>query len=144
MSTPKFVLCRWKLYIKQDGNNQIIIDSYEHSLRCVTQSMWIQIMITSLTHSERRPQNIYSQEEMNLYCIIKLETEFLYFRYKSVKLDVLGRQHKIWTFDNPFQSKKKRSQFAPRRVIFNLCICCQFEDLQIISAKIIPMSHRNI
>ena len=27
-----------------------------------------------LTHSERRPKNIYSQEEMNLYCIIKLAT----------------------------------------------------------------------
>ena len=35
-------------------------------------------------------------------------------------------------------------QFAPTIVIFNLCICCQFEDLQIISPKIIPMSHRNI
>ena len=35
-------------------------------------------------------------------------------------------------------------QFAPIRVIFNLCICCQFEDSQIISPKIIPMSHRNI
>ena len=31
---------------------------------------------------------------------------FLYFHYKSVKLDVLGRQNKIWTFGNPFQSKK--------------------------------------
>ena len=27
-----------------------------------------------LTYSERRPQNIYSQEEMNLYYIIKLAT----------------------------------------------------------------------
>ena len=35
-------------------------------------------------------------------------------------------------------------QFAPKIVIFNLCICCQFEELQIISPKIIPMSHRNI
>ena len=49
---------------------------------------------------------------------------------------VLGRQNKIWTFGNPFQSKS--CQFAPRIVIFNLCICCQFEDLQIISPKIIP------
>ena len=38
----------------------------------------------------------------------------------------------------------KSCQIAPRIVIFNLCICCQFEDLQIISPKIIPMSHRNI
>ena len=32
-----------------------------------------------LTHSERRLQNIYSQEEMNLYCIIKLATEISLF-----------------------------------------------------------------
>ena len=32
-----------------------------------------------LTHSEWRPQNIYSQEEMNLYCIIKLATEISLF-----------------------------------------------------------------
>ena len=33
-------------------------------------------------------------------------------------------------------------QFAPEIVIFNLCICCQFEDSQIILPKMIPMSHR--
>ena len=33
----------------------------------------------ALTHSERRPQNIYSQEDINLYCIIKLATQILYF-----------------------------------------------------------------
>ena len=33
-----------------------------------------QLCIMSLTHSERRPQNIYCQEEVNLYCIIKLAT----------------------------------------------------------------------
>ena len=27
---------------------------------------------SSLTHSQQRPPNIYSQEEINLYCIIKL------------------------------------------------------------------------
>ena len=37
----------------------------------------------------------------------------------------------------------KSCQFAPRIVIFNLCICRQFEDLQIMKPKIIPMSHRN-
>ena len=41
-------------------------------------------------------------------------------------------------------SNLKSCQFAPRIVIFNLCICCQFEDSQIISPKIISMSHRNI
>ena len=32
----------------------------------------------------------------------------------------------------------KSCQFAPRIAIFNLSMCCQFEDL-----KIIPMSHHN-
>ena len=32
------------------------------------------ITASSPTHSERRPKNIYSQEEINLYCIIKLAT----------------------------------------------------------------------
>ena len=38
-------------------------------------------------------------------------------------------------------SNLKSCQFAPRRVIFNICICCQFEDSQIILPKIIPMMH---
>ena len=41
-------------------------------------------------------------------------------------------------------SNLKSCQFAPKIVILNLCICCQFEDSQIILPKIIPMSHRNI
>ena len=41
-------------------------------------------------------------------------------------------------------SNLKSCQFAPRKAIFNLCICCQLEDLQIILPKIIPMSHHNI
>ena len=41
-------------------------------------------------------------------------------------------------------SNLKNCQFAPRIVIFNLCICCQFEDSQIILLKIIPVSHRNM
>ena len=41
-------------------------------------------------------------------------------------------------------SNLKSCQFAPRIVIFNLCICCQFEDWQIILPRIIPMNHRNI
>ena len=41
-------------------------------------------------------------------------------------------------------SNLKSCQFAPRIVIFILCICCQFEDLQNISPKIIPMGNRNI
>ena len=38
-------------------------------------------------------------------------------------------------------SNLKSCQFVPRIVIFNLCICCQFEDSQTISPK---MSHCNI
>ena len=40
-------------------------------------------------------------------------------------------------------SNLKSCQFAPRIVIFNLCNCCQLEDLYIISPKIISMSHHN-
>ena len=70
------------------------------------------------------------------------QQKFLYFHYKSVKFDVLGRQNKIWTFGNPFHLKS--CQFAPRIVIFNLCYVVNLKDLQIILPKIIPMSHRNI
>ena len=41
-------------------------------------------------------------------------------------------------------SDLKSCQFAPRRVMFILCVCCQIEDSQIISHKIIPVSHHNI
>ena len=41
-------------------------------------------------------------------------------------------------------SNLKSCQFAPKIVIFNLCIYCQFEDSEIILHKIIHMSHRNI
>ena len=43
------------------------------------------IDVFSLTHSEQRPQNIYSQEEMNLYCIIKLATEISLFSLQISK-----------------------------------------------------------
>ena len=45
---------------------------------------------------------------------------------------------------NTCMNNLKSCQYAPKIVIFNLCICCQFEDMQIISPKMIPMSHRNI
>ena len=41
-------------------------------------------------------------------------------------------------------SNLKNCQFGPRIAILNLCICCQFEDLQIILPRIIPMSRYNI
>ena len=91
---------------------------------------------TAIAHSSLR-----LRWAKNLYSIIKLATQISYIHYESVKLDVLCRQNKIWTFDHPFRSS---CQFAPRIVIFNLCICCQFEDSQIILLEIIPMSHHNI
>ena len=39
-------------------------------------------------------------------------------------------------------SNLKSCQFALRIAIFNLFMCCQFEDLQIIAPKINPMSHQ--
>ena len=41
-------------------------------------------------------------------------------------------------------SDLKSCQFAPKIMIFNLYVCCQFEDLQIILPKISLMSHHNI
>ena len=61
---------------------------------------------------------------------------FLYFHYKSVNLmfcvDKIKYEHLA------ILSNLKSCQFAPRIVIFNLCICCQFEDSQIILPNIIP------
>ena len=42
-------------------------------------------LIDDLTHSERRPQNIYSQEEINLYFIIKLATQISLFSLQISK-----------------------------------------------------------
>ena len=64
------------------------------------------ITLVCLTHSERRPQNIFSLEEITSILSSNWQHKFLYFHYKSVKLDVLFRQTKIWTFCHPFQSKK--------------------------------------
>ena len=92
-----------------------------------------------LSHSERRPQNIYSQEEMNLYCIIKLATKISLFSLQISKtlfcVDKIKYEHLA------ILSNLNSCQFAAEIVIFNLCICCQFEDSQIISPKILPMSH---
>ena len=41
-------------------------------------------------------------------------------------------------------SNLKSCQLASRIAIFNLSMCCQFEDSQIILPKIIPISHHNI
>ena len=97
------------------------------------------LTLLCITHSEWRPQNIYPKRKWTSIVSSNWQQKFLYFHYKSVKLDVLGRQNKMAILSN-----LKSCQFAHRIVIFNLCICCQFEDLQIISPKIIPMSHHNI
>ena len=47
-----------------------------------------------LTHSERRPPNIYSLEGNTSISSSNWQHKFLYFHYKSVKLDVLFR-HEI-------------------------------------------------
>ena len=75
------------------------------------------LIAASLTHSERRPKNIYSQAgKKPSISSSNWQHKFLYFHYKS-KLDVLCTQNKIWTFGHPFQSKK-------------LPICTQNSDLQ--------------
>ena len=89
-----------------------------------------------------KTQNIYSQEEINLYCIINLATEISLFSLQISNL--MFCEDKIKYEHLAILSNLKSCQFAPRIVISNLCICCQFEDLQIILPKIIPMSQRNI
>ena len=59
-----------------------------------------------LTHSERRPQNYLFLRGKTYILSSNWQHKFLYFHYKSVKLDVLCRQNKIWTFGHPFWSKK--------------------------------------
>ena len=59
---------------------------------------------------------------------------FITIQWNLMFCQLLCRQDKIWTFGNPFQSKKL--PICTRIVIFNLCICCQFEDSQIILPKI--------
>ena len=80
---------------------------------------------------------------VNLYCIIKLATEISLFSLQISK-NLMFWVDKIRYEYLAILSNLKICQFAPRIAIFNLCICCQFEDLQIILPKIIPMSHRNI
>ena len=57
---------------------------------------------TIQSHSERRPQNIYSQEEINLYCIGNRNV----FIFITNQWDMVFCVDKMWTFGNPFQSKK--------------------------------------
>ena len=112
-----------------------------HLPRAATQN-YSKKMITVLTHSERRPQIFIPKRKSTFIVSSNWQHKFLYFHYKSVKLNVLCRQIKYEHL--AILSNLKSCQFAPKIVIFILCICCQLEDSQIISPKIIPMSHRNI
>ena len=67
-----------------------------------------------------------------------------FFIFITIQWNLMFCVDKIKYEDLAILSNLKSCQFAPRIVIFNLCICCQFEDSQIILPKIIPMSHRKI
>ena len=67
---------------------------YEHGMHrfcCNTKVLWRKLGLKfHLTHSEQRPKNIYSQEEMKLYCIIKLATEISLFSLQISKTCCFG------------------------------------------------------
>ena len=98
----------------------------------------------SLNPFRMKTPNIFIlKRKKPLFLSSNWQHNFFYFHYKSVKLDVLCRQNKIYEH-LAILSNLKSCQFAPRIAIFNFCICCQFEDSQIILPKTIPMSHHNI
>ena len=70
-----------------------------------------------LTHSERRPQSIYSLEEKTSILSSNWQHKFLYSHYKSVKLDVC-------------LDKMKYEHLAILSNLKNLPICTQNSDLQ--------------
>ena len=76
---------------------------------------------------------LYHQIGNRFFYIFITDQKNLMFWVDKIKYDHLA-----------ILSNLKSCQSAPRIVIFNHCICCQFEDWQIISPTIIPMSHRNI
>ena len=96
-----------------------------------------------LTHWERRP---------HLYLLLRGNKSLLYYQignrnffiFITVQWNLMFCVDKIKYEHLAILSNLKSCQFAPKIVIFNLFICCQFEDSQIILSKIIPMSRRNI
>ena len=86
---------------------------------------------------------IFIFKRKKLYLSSNWQHNFFYFHYKSVKLHVLYLD-KIKYEQLAVLSDLKNCQFAPRIAIFNLCICCQFEDTQITLPKMILMSHHSI
>ena len=100
-----------------------------------------------ITHSERRPQNIYSQEEIKLRLfspILSSNWQHKFFIFITNQWNLIICVDKMQYEHLAILFNLKNCQFAHRIVIFNLCLCCQFEDLQIILPKIIPISHHNI
>ena len=96
-----------------------------------------------LTYWERRP---------HLYLFLRGNKSLLYhqtgnrnfFIFITIQWNLMFCVDKIEYEHLAILSNLKSCQFAPRIVIFNLCICCQFEDSKIILPKIIHMSHHNI
>jgi len=85
--------------------------------------MWLDTTLDYPTHWEWRPPIFIPATVSSNWQHI-----YLHFHHKSVTLDVLCKQN-VWKFGNHFHSKKVN--FAPKIVIFNLCLCYQFEDSQI-------------
>ena len=75
---PKWVNDRLKCYTGLLWQKEATLenDISRKWAKCVCVYIDINAILScaDLTHAERRPQNIYSQEEINLYCIIKLAT----------------------------------------------------------------------
>ena len=75
-----------------------------------------------LSHSEWRPQNIYSQEEINLYRLYHQIGNRNFFIFITNQLSLMFCVDKIKYEHLAILSNLKSCQFAPRIVIFNLCI----------------------
>ena len=96
-----------------------------------------------LTHPERRPTKylfprgntslLYHQIGNRNFFIFITNQSNLMFCVDKIKYEHLA-----------ILSNLKSCQFAPGILIFNLYICCQFEDSQIISPEIIPMGQHLI
>ena len=85
---------KWKVGLKLDGHSP----GTSHSLELFPYNI--------LIHSEWRPQIFIPKRKWTSIVSSNWQQKCLYFHYKLVKLNVLCRQNKIWTFGNPFHSKK--------------------------------------
>ena len=93
-----------------------------------TQTLELRKKLTNydLTHSERRPQRFIPNRKSTSIVSSNWQQKFLYFHYKSVKVDVLCRKYEYLAILSNLNS----CQFAPKIVIFkyvaNLRICRLF------------------